>query len=69
VVEGSGVTSLGSDKDDGTELAWGPRDCFFVPSKAWHSFRNSSKNEPAILFSVSDRPVLESLGLYREEQG
>jgi len=69
VVEGAGVTSIGSQKDGGSELTWGPRDCFFVPSKAWHSFKNSSKNDPAILFSVSDRPVLESLGLYREEQG
>jgi len=69
VVEGAGVTTVGSKKDGGSDLAWGKRDCFFVPSKAWHSFRNNSKSEPAILFSVSDRPVLESLGLYREEQG
>jgi gentisate 1,2-dioxygenase len=69
VVEGSGVTSVGSEKNGGTALSWGPRDCFFVPSKAWHSFKNPSKSDPAILFSVSDRPVLESLGLYREEQG
>ena len=69
VVEGEGVTSVGPDKDGGEELAWGLRDCFFLPSLDWHSFKNNSKTEPAILFSVSDRPVLESLGLYREEQG
>ena len=68
VVEGAGVTLVGSEKTGGTELAWGKRDCFFVPSQSWHSFTNASKSEPAILFSVSDRPVLESLGLYREEQ-
>ncbi|MDX1483790.1 MAG: cupin domain-containing protein [Alphaproteobacteria bacterium] len=68
VVEGEGVTTVGSDKDGGEELAWGEKDCFFVPSKSWHNFRNTSKTEPAVLFSVSDRPVLESLGLYREEQ-
>ena len=68
VVEGEGVTTVGSEKGGGEDMAWGRRDCFFVPSKAWHSFRNRSKTEPAILFSVSDRPVLESLGLYREEQ-
>jgi gentisate 1,2-dioxygenase len=68
VVEGAGVTSVGSDKSGGEELAWGRRDCFFLPSFEWHSFTNNSKTEPAILFSVSDRPVLESLGLYREEQ-
>ena len=68
MVEGEGVTSVGSDKSGGEDLAWGQQDCFFVPSKAWHSFKNKSKMDPAILFSVSDRPVLESLGLYREEQ-
>jgi gentisate 1,2-dioxygenase len=68
VVEGAGVTSVGSDKDGGEEMAWGKQDCFFVPSKSWHRFRNDSKTEAAILFSVSDRPVIESLGLYREEQ-
>ena len=68
VIEGAGVTTVGADKDGGERLAWGPRDCFFVPSMDWHGFKNNSKTERAILFSVSDRPVLESLGLYREEQ-
>jgi gentisate 1,2-dioxygenase len=35
----------------------------------WHHFKNTSNNEPAIFFSVTDRPVLESLGLFREEEG
>jgi gentisate 1,2-dioxygenase len=69
VVQGQGVTAVGAKKGEGEELAWGLRDCFFVPSKDWRQHRNTSKTEPAILFSVSDRPVLESLGLYREEQG
>jgi gentisate 1,2-dioxygenase len=38
-----------------------------VPSWNWHSFENKSTKEPAIIFSVTDRPVLESLGLFREE--
>lgn len=67
-VEGEGVLTIGDDKDGGEDLAWGPRDCFFVPSMAWHSHRNTSATSPAILFSVTDRPVHESLGLYREEQ-
>jgi len=68
VVQGEGVTTVGAGKGGGEDLVWGPRDCFFVPSKNWHRHRNRSKTEPAILFSVTDRPVLESLGLYREEQ-
>jgi gentisate 1,2-dioxygenase len=51
----------------GDDLTWGAKDCFFVPSWRWHQFKNTSKKEPAVMFSVTDRPVLESLGLYREE--
>lgn len=67
VVQGEGVTTVGAEKDGGDDYTWGLKDCFFVPSLRWHRFRNTSKSEPAILFSVTDRPVLESLGLYREE--
>ena len=66
VVQGQGVTSVGKSKGAATDLAWDAHDCFFVPSGNWHEFENRSKN-PAILFSVTDRPVLESLGLFREE--
>jgi gentisate 1,2-dioxygenase len=69
VVQGQGVSTIGAEKNDGKDFVWGTRDCFFVPSKHWHQHRNTSKTEPAILFSVTDRPVLDSLGLYREEQG
>src|SRR5213076_1914870 len=55
-------------KGIGNDFTWGPKDCFFVPSWHWHQFKNMSKKEPAIIFSVTDRPVLESLGLFREEQ-
>jgi gentisate 1,2-dioxygenase/1-hydroxy-2-naphthoate dioxygenase len=68
VISGDGVTTVGPETSGGKNLTWVKRDCFFVPSLDWHAHRNNSKNEPAILFSVTDRPVLESLGLYREEQ-
>jgi gentisate 1,2-dioxygenase/1-hydroxy-2-naphthoate dioxygenase len=68
VVEGEGVTTVGDKKNGGTELAWGSRDCFFVPPWKWHHLKNNSRREPALLFSVTDRPVLESLGLFREER-
>jgi gentisate 1,2-dioxygenase len=32
-----------------------------------HEHANSSSRDAAILFSIQDRPVLEALGLYREE--
>jgi len=68
VVQGEGVTTVGDKKSAGDDLTWGPKDCFFVPSWKWHQFKNTSKKEPAIIFSVTDRPILESLGLLREEQ-
>jgi gentisate 1,2-dioxygenase len=50
-------------------LDWGEKDCFIVPLWRWHSHRNNSKTDPAIVFSMSDRPILEAAGLYREEVG
>ena len=69
VVQGQGITSVGKSKRATNDFAWSAHDCFFVPSWNWHHFKNTSIKEPAIIFSVTDRPVLESLGLFREEQG
>jgi len=59
VVEGRGRTSVG-----GTDLHWGPRDVFVTPS--WTPVRHFADDD-AILFSLSDRPAQEALGLWREE--
>jgi gentisate 1,2-dioxygenase len=67
VVEGEGLVTVGTKKGAEKVLGWGPHDCFFVPSWNWHHFENKSKKTSAIIFSVTDRPVLESLGLFREE--
>jgi 1-hydroxy-2-naphthoate dioxygenase len=66
-VQGRGMTCVGKTKAAIEHLDWGQHDCFFVPAWNWHWFENKAK-EPAILFSVTDRPVLESLGLFREEE-
>lgn len=62
VVRGSGTTTIGD-----TELAWGPRDTFVVPNWAWHAHRNASPDDDAVLFCVTDEPVLTALGLARRE--
>ena len=62
VVEGIGETII-----DGTRFAWGKGDILVLPPWALHEHANRSAREPAILFSIQDRPVLEALGLYREE--
>ena len=66
VVRGRGVTQIGKSRAEEAELAWQERDCFNVPAWYWHRFKNFS-TEPALLFSVSDRPLFEALRLYREE--
>jgi gentisate 1,2-dioxygenase len=60
-VEGRGETRIG-----GETFAWGPRDVFVVPSWARHS--HHSAHQDSVLFSFSDRPVQEKLGLWREER-
>ena len=60
-VEGEGETSVGD-----TTFRWKPRDVFVVPS--WHRHQHRVGKE-TILFSYSDRPTQEKLGLWREERG
>ena len=51
---------------DSKEFIWSEGDFFVVPSGSWHYHENTSKN-PAILFSLQDKPTLMRLGLYRQE--
>jgi gentisate 1,2-dioxygenase len=60
-VEGEGETVIGD-----TRFHWKPRDIFVVPS--WHRHHHHAAGE-AVLFSFSDRPVQDALGLWREERG
>ena len=48
-------------------LKWERGDCFVVPNWSWHWHENNSRDEDAFLFFISDRPMLEPFGLYREE--
>ena len=57
-VEGKGTTKL----DDKT-LEWSPNDVFVVP--AWQRYAHNATEE-SVLFSISDRPVQEALGIWRE---
>ena len=45
---------------------WSPRDVFVVPSWLRHYHE---ADDDAVLFSFSDRPVQEKLGLWREQRG
>jgi len=61
VVRGQGRTRVG----DGY-LEWRQGDTFVVPLWQWHAHENLA-NDEAVLFSINDRPVMDSLQLYREE--
>lgn len=62
VVEGEGRAAVG-DKD----FVWGRHDSFVVPNWTWTRLENVSAHEPAILFSLSDAPILDAFRLYRQE--
>ncbi|MGE4243922.1 gentisate 1,2-dioxygenase [Ramlibacter sp.] len=64
VVEGEGSVVIG-DGDAQQRLDFGPRDHFVVPS--WHTARLSSRRG-CVVFSFSDRPVHQALGIHREER-
>lgn len=59
VVEGTGRSRIAD-----TVFEWGPRDIFVVPS--WSPVSHDADSE-AVLFSMSDRPAQQTLGLWREQ--
>ena len=61
VVEGKGRARIG-----GENFAFEPRDTFVVPS--WSPLELQA-DEQTVLFSFSDRPAQEALGLWREKRG
>jgi gentisate 1,2-dioxygenase len=60
-VEGRGESRVGDQI-----LRWEPHDVFVVPS--WARVSHQASDE-AVLFSYSDRPVQQKLGLFREQRG
>jgi gentisate 1,2-dioxygenase len=61
VVEGRGEVSIGSEK-----FSFEPRDVFVAPSWTPVSFKPDTE---VVLFSFSDRPAQEAMGLWREHRG
>ena len=60
VVRGAGWSQIAD-----TRLEWSAGDTFALPVWAEHHHANPGDSE-ALLFSFSDRPAIEALGLYRE---
>jgi gentisate 1,2-dioxygenase len=60
VAEGTGTTVI-----DGKPFEWGVNDVFVVPP--WKRYQHQvTGNADAVLFSISDRPAQEALGIWRE---
>lgn len=62
VAKGSGHSVI-----NGQRFEWKERDIFCVPSWAFHEHANASATQDACLFCFNDMPVMNALGLYREE--
>lgn len=60
VIGGEGVSVI-----NGVEFHWGRGDVFVVPTWSWHE--HHCKGDDAFLFSITDQPVLEVLGMFREQ--
>ncbi len=64
VVEGTGSVRVG-DGAAAQTFAFGPRDHFVIPS--WHTARFATE-AGCVLFSFTDRPVHQALGIHHEER-
>lgn len=62
VAKGKGFSII-----NGKRFDWQERDIFCVPSWMYHEHANASETDDACLFCFNDLPVMQSLGLYREE--
>ena len=58
------VEGHGSTKVDDKVLEWGPNDVFVIPP--WKRYAHNCP-EQTVLFSISDRPAQEALGIWREK--
>jgi gentisate 1,2-dioxygenase len=60
-MEGRGVTEIG-----GTRFEWQTNDIFVVPSFTWRRHINEGETD-AVLYAVSDAPLMEKIGQYRAQ--
>lgn len=61
VLEGTGYSVI-----NGQKFEWSSGDFFVVPPWSWHEHHNSGEAD-SFLFSLNDRPVMELLGLEKED--
>ena len=62
VLAGSGTTEV-----NGKTLAWEENDVFVVPPSMWRTHENGDEAKDAILYSVTDAPLLQKIGQFRTQ--
>jgi gentisate 1,2-dioxygenase len=61
VIEGRGLTEIA-----GNRFAWERNDIFVVPNFLWRRHINTGSDD-AVLYTVSDAPLMEKIGQYRAQ--
>ena len=61
-----GTESHGRTETGDESFGWAPQDIFVAPS--WKTIIHEA-DEESVLFSFSDRPVQEKIGVWREGRG
>ena len=61
-IDGHGYTEVG-----GQRLEWRKNDIFLVPNHLWRHHVNLEKSANAILYSVTDAPLLKKIGHFRSQ--
>jgi gentisate 1,2-dioxygenase len=62
VLEGRGYTEV-----NGQRLAWERNDILVVPANMWRRHVNLEKEAEAVLYSLTDEPLLQAIGHYRAQ--
>jgi gentisate 1,2-dioxygenase len=62
VMEGRGYTEV-----NGQRLAWDRNDILVVPANLWRRHVNLGTTTDAVLYSLTDEPLLQAIGHYRAQ--
>lgn len=61
------LSGRGHTEVAGRKLEWEENDIFVVPNHLWRHHVNSDPDNPALLYTVSDAPLLQKIGHYRSQ--
>jgi gentisate 1,2-dioxygenase len=68
VYEGEGYSTITTPQGEERVVTWSGKDTFSVPAWSTVSHTCTLASGRAYLFAITDRPMIEALGLYRKEE-